>query len=104
MDDGTRQTIDQLVRTRRSIRRFTDRPVSNPAAKDKFGIPVASVHFDDHANDVTMRDHAWSRGKAIYEAAGATNVFPTPPYPSTHNLGTNRMSERARDGVVNVHG
>jgi Nitroreductase family len=28
MDDGTRQAIDQLVRARRSIRRFTDRPVS----------------------------------------------------------------------------
>jgi nitroreductase len=28
MDDGTLQAIDQLVRTRRSIRRFTDRPVS----------------------------------------------------------------------------
>jgi nitroreductase len=28
MDDGARQAIDQLVRTRRSIRRFTDRPVS----------------------------------------------------------------------------
>src|SRR5262245_25853151 len=82
----------------------TNRATLDPAAKDKFGIPVASVHFDDHANDVAMRDHAWSRGKAIYEAAGATNVFPTPPYPSTHNLGTNRMSERARDGVVNAHG
>ena len=73
-------------------------------SKDKFGMPVASVHFDDHANDVAMRDHAWSRGKAIYEAVGATAVFPTPPYPSTHNLGTNRMSEKARDGVVNSHG
>jgi nitroreductase len=28
MDDGARQAIDQLVRTRRSIRRFTNRPVS----------------------------------------------------------------------------
>jgi nitroreductase len=27
MDDGTREAFDQLVRTRRSIRRFTDRPV-----------------------------------------------------------------------------
>ena len=51
-----------------------------------------------------MRDHAWSRGKAIYEAVGATSVFPTPPYPSTHNLGTNRMAANARDGVVNAHG
>ena len=82
----------------------TNRVTLDPVAKDKFGMPVASVHFDDHANDVAMRDHAWSRGKAIYEAAGATDVFPTPPYPSTHNLGTNRMSERARDGVVNAHG
>jgi choline dehydrogenase-like flavoprotein len=31
-------------------------------------------------------------------------VVETPPYPSTHNLGTNRMSENARDGVVNKHG
>lgn len=28
MDDGARQAIDHLVRARRSIRRFTDRPVS----------------------------------------------------------------------------
>jgi nitroreductase len=28
MDDGARQAIDQLIRTRRAIRRFTDRPVS----------------------------------------------------------------------------
>ena len=31
-------------------------------------------------------------------------MFPTPPYPSTHNLGTNRMSENPRDGVVNKWG
>jgi choline dehydrogenase-like flavoprotein len=82
----------------------TNRVTLDPNAKDKYGMPIASVHFDDHANDVAMRDHAWSRGKAIYEAAGATNVFPTPPYPSTHNLGTNRMAANARDGVVNAHG
>jgi len=35
---------------------------------------------------------------------GATRTLPTPPYPSTHNLGTNRMSENPRDGVVNKWG
>ena len=35
---------------------------------------------------------------------GAVKTFRTPPYPSTHNLGTNRMSEKASDGVVNKHG
>jgi choline dehydrogenase-like flavoprotein len=82
----------------------TNRVTLDPVFKDKFGMPVVSVHFDDHPNDVAMREHAWSRGKAIYDAVGATRVFPTPPYSSTHNLGTNRMSANARDGVVDAHG
>ena len=72
--------------------------------KDQWGLPVVNVHFDDHENDIAMRNHAYKRGSEVYKAAGATRVFPTPPYPSTHNLGTNRMSERARDGVVNKWG
>jgi choline dehydrogenase-like flavoprotein len=74
------------------------------ASKDKLGLPVADVHFDDHPNDVAMRNHAYRQGKAIYEAVGATRTFPTTPYPSTHNLGTNRMSASPRDGVVNKFG
>ena len=72
--------------------------------KDQFGLPVPNVHFDDHANDVAMREHAYKQGAAVYDAVGAVKTFRTPPYPSTHNLGTNRMSENARDGVVNKHG
>jgi choline dehydrogenase-like flavoprotein len=72
--------------------------------KDKGGMPVANVHFDDHPNDIAMRAHAYKQGSAIYDAVGATRTFPTTPYPSTHNLGTNRMSEKARDGVVNKWG
>ena len=72
--------------------------------KDQFGLPVANVNFDDHPNDIAMRNHAYRQGIAIYEAVGATRAFPTPPYPSTHNLGTNRMSANAADGVVNKWG
>jgi choline dehydrogenase-like flavoprotein len=72
--------------------------------KDQFGLPVPNVHFDDHANDVAMREHAFTQGSAVYDAVGAVKTFRTPPYPSTHNLGTNRMSEKASDGVVNKHG
>lgn len=72
--------------------------------KDKGGMPVANVHFDDHPNDIAMRNHAYKQGAAIYDAVGATRTFPTVPYPSTHNLGTNRMSANARDGVVNKWG
>ena len=63
-----------------------------------------NVHFDDHANDIAMRNHAFQQGSAVYDAVGATQTYPTPPYPSTHNMGTNRMSADAKDGVVNKHG
>ncbi len=76
----------------------------DPAVKDEHGLPVANVHYDDHPNDIAMRDHAYKQGAAIYDAIGATQTYPTPPYPSTHNMGTNRMSEKARDGVVNKYG
>jgi len=72
--------------------------------KDQFDMPVANVHFDDHENDISMRNHAYQQGKALYDSVGATNTYPTPPYPSTHNLGTNRMSEKPEDGVVNGFG
>jgi choline dehydrogenase-like flavoprotein len=67
-------------------------------------MPAPDVWFTDHPNDDAMRNHAFKQGMAIYDAVGATRSFPTPPYPSTHNLGTNRMSEKASDGVVNKHG
>ena len=82
----------------------TNRVTLHAEVKDQFGLPVPNVHFDDHPNDVAMRNHAYRQGAAIYDAVGATRTFPTTPYPSTHNLGTNRMSERARDGVVNKWG
>ena len=77
----------------------TNRVTLDPKIKDKIGLPVASVHFDDHPNDLAMRTHAYQQGSAIYSAVGATRTMPTPPYPSTHNMGTNRMSEKPRDGV-----
>jgi choline dehydrogenase-like flavoprotein len=82
----------------------TNRVTLNMDVKDQHGLPVANVHFSDHANDIAMRTHAYKQGQAVYEAVGATRTFPTPPYPSTHNLGTNRMSENPRDGVVNKWG
>lgn len=82
----------------------TNRVTLNSDTKDKWGLPVPNVHFDDHPNDLAMRAHAYKQGMAVYDAVGATRTFPTPPYPSTHNLGTNRMSEKPSDGVVNKWG
>ena len=82
----------------------SNRVTLNTAVKDAFGMPVANVHYDDHPNDEAMRNHAYKQGRAIYDAVGATRTIATPPYPSTHNLGTNRMSEKPADGVVNRWG
>ena len=82
----------------------TNRVTLNQDVNDQYGLPVPNIHFDNHPNDVAMRNHAYRQGAAVYEAVGATRTFPTPPYPSTHNLGTNRMSENPRDGVVNRWG
>ena len=76
----------------------------HPTEKDQYGLPVPNVHFDDHPNDVAMRSHAYRQGTAVYDAAGAVRAYEVPPYPSTHNLGTNRMSAGASDGVVNQWG
>jgi choline dehydrogenase-like flavoprotein len=76
----------------------------HPTEKDQYGLPIPNVAFSDHPNDEAMRAHAYKQGSAVYDAVGAIKTFHTPPYPSTHNLGTNRMSANPKDGVVNKWG
>ena len=82
----------------------TNRVTLDTTVTDRWGLPVSHVHFDDHPNDVAMREHGYSRGDLIYEAVGAIGTHHTPPYPATHNLGTARMSARPADGVVDGFG
>jgi len=82
----------------------TNRVTLNHDVRDQYGQPVPNVHFDDHENDLTMREHAWSAGEALYQSVGAVRTIRTPPYPATHNIGTARMSTRPDDGVVNAFG
>ncbi len=84
--------------------RETNRVTLHPTMKDKWGSAIPNVHFDDHPNDVAMRDHAFRQGQKVYEAAGALKSFRTPPYPSTHNLGTCRMGSSASSSVCNKYG
>jgi choline dehydrogenase-like flavoprotein len=84
--------------------RETNRITLNTDVKDQYGQPVPNVHFDDHPNDEAMREHGFKQGSAVYQAAGAKTVYRVPPYPSTHNLGTARMSAKAQDGVCNKFG
>jgi choline dehydrogenase-like flavoprotein len=84
--------------------RETNRVTLNRDVKDKYGSPVPNVHFDDHENDIAMREHAFTQGQRVYQAAGAITTIRTPPYPSTHNLGTCRMGADAKTSVCNAFG
>jgi choline dehydrogenase-like flavoprotein len=73
-------------------------------AVDAFGVPVADIHYDEHPNDLAMRNHGYRTLVAIHQAAGATRSIETPAYPAGHNLGSNRMSARPENGVVDGWG
>jgi choline dehydrogenase-like flavoprotein len=84
--------------------RETNRVTLDPDVLDQWGEPVPHVHYDDHANDLAMLEHAYGRGETLYQAVGALRTHRVPPYPAGHNLGTCRMSARPEDGVVNAFG
>lgn len=69
--------------------------------KGGHGMPVTVVTFTGHPHDLAMCEHAFWQGEAVSDVAGARETFRDRPYPATHKLGTNRMSERAQDGLVN---
>lgn len=82
----------------------TNRVTLNTDVKDQYGLPVPNINFDDHPNDVAMRNHGYAAADSIYGSVGALGVHHTPPYPATHNLGTSRMSAQPEDGVTNEWG
>ena len=41
----------------------TNRVTLNTDVKDQWGLPVPNVHFDDHPNDVAMREHGYAAGR-----------------------------------------
>jgi choline dehydrogenase-like flavoprotein len=102
MDNYTRLAGMWLVGE--DMPRENNRVTLNGNVKDKWGNAAPNVHFDDHDNDIAMREHAFRQGQRVYEAAGAIKSFRTPPYPSTHNMGTCRMGASAKDSVCNAYG
>lgn len=76
----------------------------HPSKKDQFGLPIPTLHIDDHPNDLGMRRYADQALKSLLEAAGAVETFASPPLPASHNLGTCRMSSSPDRGVVDMWG
>jgi len=84
--------------------RETNRVTLHPHRKDQHGLPIPNVHVDDHPNDIAMQNHGLQQADALYKSIGAKRTVHHLPFPSTHNMGTCRMSEKPQDGVVNRWG
>ena len=84
--------------------RAGNRITLSKTARDAYGLPVAHVHSDVHVNDATMRRHAQDQAAAMYEGIGAKRVVRGNMPPSTHNMGTARMSRDPADGVCECPG
>ena len=82
----------------------TNRVTLHGSRKDEYGLPIPCFRLDDHVNDLKMRQHGLKQSAALWEAAGATRTVEWVDFPNGHNLGTCRMSENPRDGVVNQFG
>jgi hypothetical protein len=49
----------------------SNRITRDATKKDRFGLPSPHVHYDDHVNDKRIRNHAFTQGRALYDALGA---------------------------------
>ncbi|NMG74190.1 GMC family oxidoreductase [Aromatoleum diolicum] len=76
----------------------------HPTEKDQHGLPVPIVANSDHANDALIVKHALGQWRKMNDALGSNRIVEVPVWPAAHNLGTNRMSAKASDGVVNKWG
>ena len=49
----------------------SNRVTLNSTVTDKNGLPVPDVNFDDHPNDVAMRNHGYRQAERVCEAVGS---------------------------------
>jgi choline dehydrogenase-like flavoprotein len=77
----------------------------HPTDVDDYGLPVPVVAYAEHPNTVAMSRHSVDRGRALYEALGATEVVATEGLQLTcHNMGVARMSADPDDGATDRFG
>ena len=82
----------------------SNRITLHPTMKDKLGLPVPVVHYDNHPNNVAMIRYSQQQAKKLYEALGATHTFTAERFGATHNMGVARMGDDPKTSVTNRWG
>lgn len=77
----------------------------HPTERDANGLPVPVVHYEDHPNTKAMKKFSEQRGRAIYAALGAKQIFSAEDvFPATHNMGVARIGTDKNNSVCNPWG
>jgi choline dehydrogenase-like flavoprotein len=83
----------------------SNRITLHPTEVDDNGLPVPLVHYEDHPNTTAMKAFAAEKGKAIYKALGAKQVFTADDvFPAAHNMGVARIGDDPASSVCNSWG
>jgi choline dehydrogenase-like flavoprotein len=83
----------------------SNRITLHPTEVDDNGLPVPLVHYEDHPNTTKMKAFAAEKGKAIYKALGAKQVFTADDvFPAAHNMGVARIGDDPASSVCNSWG
>ena len=78
--------------------RSTNRVTLSKTEKDQYGMPAPNVHFDDHPNDIAMREYAYEKAEELYNSVGAVQTWRTCllyTSPSPRDLSKSRMPSSA---------
>lgn len=73
--------------------------------KDRYGLPVPIVTYNNHSNTKAMVRYGVEAGHKIYSALGAKEIFDlVNVFPATHNMGTARIGHDPLTSVCNPWG
>jgi choline dehydrogenase-like flavoprotein len=80
-----------------------DNRVTLAEERDTRGVPLARVHHDSPPESAALWKSSLTDGKAVFEAAGAREVW-TGPQGAMHIMGGTVMGRSAKESVTNAYG
>jgi choline dehydrogenase-like flavoprotein len=80
-----------------------DNRITLADAKDRYGVPLAHVHHDLSPATIATWEHGVAEGRAIFEAAGAEEIWNGPRAPM-HIMGGTVMGDDERTSVADSFG
>lgn len=82
---------------------YNNRISINRAKTDAWGMPIPTIHYEWHPNDLRAFEHARSKITEVFAAAGAHESFTSDIFES-HPMGTMRMGNNPNNSATDKYG